>query len=70
MKKTIGWILLVISILNLISILVRLSKGDSVGSPLYIIIVIMMFIGGISLINSKKKSIEEKQNLPSSKEND
>lgn len=70
MKKTIGWILLVISILNIISILVRLSNGDSIGAPLYIIIVIMMLIGRISLINSKKKTIEEKQNLPSPKKND
>ena len=58
MKKTVGWILLVMASLNFVTVFVRLSKNESVGSPAYLIIVVMMFFGGLSLINSKKKETE------------
>lgn len=54
MKKVFGGILLAISVLNLIAIIGRSSNGESVGSPLYIILIIMMFFGGIGLLATKK----------------
>jgi len=59
MKKTIGIILLVIVGLNFISIMVRSSKGDSIGSPAYLIILVMMLFGGIGLLNSAGKKKNE-----------
>ncbi len=55
MKKTIGVIFLVIVGLNFYSIIVRSYIGDPIGSPMYLIILVMMLFGGIGLINSKKK---------------
>lgn len=55
-KKTVGIILLVISGLNVFGWFIKLPKGESIGSPAYIVLIIMMFFGGISLINSKKKT--------------
>lgn len=67
MKKSIGIILLVIVGLNFISIMVRSSKGGSLGSPAYLIILAMMLFGGIGLLsraNIKKnetKDIQKKE---------
>jgi hypothetical protein len=58
MKKIIGWILIVLAGFNLISIFFSLIGVTPVGSPGYIIVVIMMFFGGLSLINSKKDNTE------------
>lgn len=62
MKKTIGIILLVIVGLNIISIIVRISNYDSIGSPIYLIILGMMLTGGIILLkhknNMKNKSTQ------------
>ena len=59
MKKTIGIILAVIVGLNFVSIMVRSSKGDPIGSPAYLIILVMMLFGGIGLINSAAKKKNE-----------
>ena len=56
MKRTIGWVLLVIVGLNFVTILVRISQEVSIGSPLYLIILTMMFLGGLHLINSKNQA--------------
>ena len=56
MKATIGWIFLVIVGLNCVTILVRLSQEVSIGSPLYLILLTMMFLGGLRLVNSKNRS--------------
>lgn len=58
MKRTIGWILLVIAGLNFVTLFVNLSQNKSIGSPAYLIILVMMFFGGLSLVNSKKKTTE------------
>ena len=55
MKRKIGWVLLVIAGLNFVTLFANLSQNKSVGSPAYLIILVMMFFGGLSLINSKKK---------------
>jgi len=55
MKKIIGIILIVIVALNLISIGVHLFKDESVGSPLYIIILIILLILGGFLISKTNK---------------
>lgn len=70
MKKTIGWILLVICGLNLISLFARMSKGDSPGSPMYIILLVMMVIGALVLIGSKKDVKPGDNNLPEKREDD
>lgn len=56
MKRTIGWILLVIVGLNCVTILVRLSQEVSIGSPLYLILLTMMLLGGLRLVNSKNQA--------------
>ncbi|MFC2121108.1 hypothetical protein ACFLTI_05890 [Bacteroidota bacterium] len=55
MKKTFGIILLVIVGLNLITIFVRASNGNEIGSGGYILILGFMLIGGIALVSSNKK---------------
>jgi hypothetical protein len=62
MKKTIGIILLIIAGLNLISIIGRASSGVPLGSPGYLVILLIMIIGGIALINrsnTKKENTNE-----------
>ncbi len=54
-KKVIGIILVVIAGLNIFGWFVRSSKGESIGSPFSIILIVMMLFGGLFLINSKKK---------------
>ena len=58
MKKTIGNMLIVMVGLNLISIFTNSIRGDSIGSPMYLIILVMMLVGGITLISSSKKKKE------------
>lgn len=53
-KRVFGWILLAIVGLNVVAILVRMEQGASVGSPLYLIFLLMMFIGGVGLVRKKK----------------
>ncbi|MFC2118085.1 hypothetical protein ACFLSY_05550 [Bacteroidota bacterium] len=55
MKKIFGIILLVIVGLNLITIFVRASSGNEIGSGGYILILGFMLIGGIALVSSNKK---------------
>lgn len=59
MKKIVGIILLVIVGLNIITISVRASSGEQVGSPLYVIILILFMFGGIALISSSKQGESE-----------
>ncbi len=54
-KKAIGIILAVIAGLNIFGWFVRSSKGESIGSPFSIILIVMMLFGGLFLINSKRK---------------
>lgn len=62
MKRTIGWILLIMAALNFFGIFMRTLQNENIGSPAYLIILVMMFFGGISLINSKNKTSNETQN--------
>lgn len=56
MKKTIGWILISIPILNIIGKVGAVADNKEVSiSPAAFIILIMMFFGGISLIGSSSK---------------
>ena len=57
-KRTLGIIFLVISGLNIFGWFVRSSKGESIGSPLYIVLMVMMLFGGMALVSSKKKTDE------------
>lgn len=54
-KRIVGWILLVIAGLNFLSVFVRLAQGESIGSPLYLILLVMMMVGGMSLVQSRKR---------------
>jgi hypothetical protein len=57
MKKILGVILLIIVGLNCVTLCVRASSGNPLGSPGYFIILVLLLIGGIALlISSKKKS--------------
>ena len=55
MKKTIGIILIVMVALNAIAIFTRISRNVSVGSPGYLIFLVLLLIGGLQLINSQKR---------------
>ncbi len=55
MKRTIGIILLIIGGLNCITVFTHLSQNKSPGSPIYLILLVMMLVGGYSLTTAKKK---------------
>ena len=56
MKKVLGWIFIVIPIINLIGII----SGSSIKRTLLgIIILIVMFLGGIALVSASKKNNEK-----------
>ena len=56
MKKVLGWIFIVIPMINLIGIVI----GSSIQRTLLgIIILIVMFFGGIALVSSSKKNNEK-----------
>lgn len=59
MKKTIGWILVVIVLLNFVSIMARASKNEPLGSPMYFILLVMMFFGGLYMIDYKKAPADD-----------
>lgn len=53
-KRAVGWVLLVIAGLNFVAIAVRVFQDDPAGSPIYLILIVMMFIGGLGLIGKDK----------------
>ena len=53
-----GIVFIVMSTLNIIGWFFKSSRGVPIGSPLYIIVVFGLFIGGIIMVNSKKKKNE------------
>lgn len=72
MKKVIGYILVAIPVLNLIGKIgaAGSEKGTSI-SPISIILLLMMFVGGILLIaNSPKNKDEEPQSKDIVKKDD
>lgn len=72
MKKIIGYILVAIPVLNLIGKIgaAGSEKGTSI-SPISIILLLMMFVGGILLIaNSPKNKDEEPQSKDIVKKDD
>jgi hypothetical protein len=68
MKKVFGIILLAISILNIVAIIDRTANGESVGSPIYLILIVMMLFGGIGLLASKKA--KDSSDLPVERKDD
>lgn len=58
MKRTIGTIILLIAFLNVVAIIGRISNGNPVGSPFYIIGLILMIIGGVVLVNTSKHKFQ------------
>ena len=69
MRKVIGIILLIIVGLNLLSIIIRLSNGESIGSPLYLIILVLLGAGGFILANNSSSKTEEPQKKQDKPEN-
>lgn len=72
MKKVIGFILVAIPVLNLIGKIGASgsNRGNST-SPISIILLLMMFVGGIILINnSPKNKVEEPQSKDTAKKDD
>jgi len=60
MKKVIGWILIVIPVLNFIGRIAASANNREIPiSPATIIILIMMFGGGITLLNSASNKKDE-----------
>lgn len=59
MKRGIGWVMLVIFGLNVVAILGRIAQDESVGSPIYLLLLIMIAGGGLSLIRSRRTSAKE-----------
>jgi hypothetical protein len=56
MKKVLGWIFISISVLNFIGII---SSSSIERTPIGILILLVMFFGGIALISTSKKSNEK-----------
>lgn len=56
MKKVLGWILICIPIINILG---TISNPSIPHSPLGIIILVIMFLGGIAMISSSKKNKSE-----------
>ena len=69
MKKKMGWFLVVIVLLNVVSIFTNASKGKPSGSPMYFILLIMMFFGGYYMINYKKAPEDDSTNIVKRDEN-
>jgi hypothetical protein len=72
MKKVIGYILVIIPVLNLIGKIGAAGSNRGVStSPISIILLLMMFVGGIILItNSPQKKDEETQSKDIVKKDD
>ncbi|MDL2265582.1 hypothetical protein LJC57_00875 [Parabacteroides sp. OttesenSCG-928-G07] len=68
MKKVIGWILIIIPILNFIGR--SAGNRDIPISPMALILLIMMFIGGITLVNSASKKKDKESQTKDISKND
>jgi hypothetical protein len=62
MKKTIGIIFLVVSILVIIGMIGSAINGNPETMPAFYIFIIALFLTGVYLINSSKKHILENEN--------
>lgn len=49
MKRTVGIIFIAIVCLNVFGAFMRTLNGEPIGSPAYIIILVMMFFGGVQM---------------------
>lgn len=56
--RTTGIVLIVISALNILGWFFKSSRDEPIGSPLYIIVILGLLIGGIIMLNSKNKENE------------
>jgi hypothetical protein len=60
MKKTSGIILLVIAGLNLLSIIMRSAKSESMGSPLYALLLMVLVFAGFALLQASAENNQDK----------
>lgn len=58
MKKVIAIFLFVLVGLNAVAIFVRMGQGESVGSPAYLLILLVMLVGGFWLYPNKDSQQE------------
>lgn len=56
--RTVGIVFIVISALNILGWFFKSARDEPIGSPIYIIVVFGLLIGGIIMLNSKKKENE------------
>lgn len=61
MKKTIAIILFVLVGLNSVTIFVRIGQGEAIGSPAYLVVLLVMLVVGFWLYpkNSKEQDVQE-----------
>lgn len=57
--KIVGIIFIVISALNMVAWLSRSSQGEPIGSPAYIVLVLVLLIAGLFMVASNKKNESE-----------
>jgi len=59
MRKFFGVIMLLIVGLNCITLCVRATTNNPLGSPGYFLILLLLLIGGIALLSSSKRKPED-----------